>query len=111
MGRQDFLKDFGGRGEKGKIINIDKELKVLKGKVDVSIKKMQNSFVDKKIQIEKTFEGFQKLMGEVRNARNKTSGGNHLELMIESMKGQGISVDDSGSRRARKPAEINQLLG
>lgn len=109
LGKSDFSKNGGGQGEKGKIINLNAEIKNLQGKVDASILKMQNSFVDKKIEIEKTYDRFQNLMGQVRNARSNTSN-SKLEMMVEDMRQSGISINDTGSRRARKP-ELNQFIG
>jgi len=91
---------------KVKSLNYDEEIQKLKSKVENSVRKMQDSFVEKKIEVERNYNSYQNLIKELSESQVSSIGPNKSELLMKEIREFGISMGDKGSRRRAEPREL-----
>merc|ERR1712183_522190 len=91
--------------EKTKIQSLDyeNEIEKLKSKVENSVRKMQDSFVEKKIEVERSYKSYQNLIKDISDSQVNIGGPNKSELLMKEIREFGISMGDKGSRRRAEP--------
>jgi len=94
--------------EKTKIQSLDyeNEIEKLKSKVENSVRKMQDSFVEKKIEVERSYKSYQNLIKDISDSQVNIGGPNKSELLMKEIREFGISMGDKGSRRRAEPREL-----
>lgn len=87
-------------------INYQGEIQQLRSKVDKSIQKMQETFVEKKIEIERSYNSYQNLIKDLSLSMARDEGPNKSEILMKEVRDLGVFSGSGDSRRRAQPRDL-----